>query len=177
MVWARSRALGRGAKNVGHRKIERIEWANPLASRPACIPQAKRLRGTKALGVSFEKHLARALDRAMPNSFDHGRWFEFLADGKRGFCQPDFVLVHPLTVTIIECKLTNIEEATEQLDDLYFPVLAAAYRLPVRGIIAVKSLSRLPRGREIVVCTSLREALQTTLTRVPILHWLGRGPI
>jgi hypothetical protein len=155
-----------------HRKVTSVEWAR-ACERPRAIPRTRHARGTKAKGLAYE----RALYRAMCGSgftFQHGQWFAFHADGKLGFCQPDFV--YPSSaIIVIECKLTNIEQATEQLLDLYFPVLRAAYDRPVRGIIAVRSVHRCPDLAHIT--TSLREAIDVAETKVPVLHWIGKGAL
>jgi hypothetical protein len=157
---------------VSHRRVENIEWAKPVA-RPACIPRS-RPRGTKGQGLAYERKFARALTKHQP-SVEIGPWYEYLADGKFGYCQPDFVLWYNLELVVFEVKLTNVEQATEQLLDLYFPILRAVYRVPVRGIIVTKSVHRCPQLA--TICSSLGTALKLSTSRVPVLHWIGLGPI
>ena len=171
MGWRASFPILESAE-MPHRVVQNVEWAKPC-ERPGFIGRG-RARGTKALGLSYEKKLATALSRAHGPHY-HGQWYHYFADGKNGWCQPDFVLLSSLRIVVVECKLTNIEEATEQLDELYFPVLRAAYRLPVCGIIVVKSLTRLPPVA--TVCSTLTGALNEAHRCVPVLHWIGQGPI
>lgn len=157
---------------MSHRRVEHVEWAKPVA-RPACIPRS-RPRGTKGLGLAYERKVAKVLTKHAPG-VETGPWFEYLADGKFGYCQPDFVMWHNLEIVVFECKLTNVEQATEQLLDLYFPILRAVYRVPVRGIIVTKSVHRCPQLA--TICSSLDTALKLSTSRVPVLHWIGQGPI
>lgn len=155
-----------------HWKIDVVEFAREC-SRPGWVPRT-RLRGTAAKGLVYERALAKALRSARPG-FKHGQWYSYKADGEFGYCQPDFVLLDSEAVYVIECKLTDIEKATEQLLDLYFPILAAAHGGPVRGIIVARSIHRVPVTA--MACTTLAEAFAISTSRVPILHWIGRGSI
>lgn len=156
-----------------HRKLHEVEWAK-ACERPACIPRG-RARGTAARGKAFERAFASALHRAWP-SVRYGQWFEYRADGEHGFCQPDFLHLGLSVVHVIECKLTNVEEATEQLLDLYFPVLRRAYPgRSVRGMIVARSVHRAPSAA--LVVPTLTQALEVCDVRVPVLHWIGRGAL
>lgn len=157
---------------MAHRAVKNVEWARPI-SRPSCIPEQKRRRGTKGLGLSYEKKLGKALLRAN-SSCVAGQWFEYFADGKRGYCQTDFLLFSGLEVYILECKLTNVEEALGQLRELYAPVVQAAYRLPVHGIVVVKSLSRASGA---LIVATLKSACSQAIHTIPVLHYLGQGPL
>ena len=127
------------------------------------------------MGLTYERKLAEAIERSLPQA-RHGQWYEFLADGKHGYCQPDIVVLLTGAVLVLECKLKNVEEAQGQLVQLYAPVLHCAYNRPVRAIIVARSLSALPPGA--IVATDLLQALQLTKSgEMPVLHWLGRGPL
>lgn len=159
---------------MGHRKLREVECASPC-DRPGCIPRSRRARGSAARGITYEKNLASALRKSWP-SVIYGQWFSYKADGQTGFCQTDFLHLGHSTIHVIECKLTNVEEATEQLFDLYFPVLRRAFLgRTVRGIIATRSVHRAPLCA--LVVPTLAEALAVCDVRVPILHWIGRGAI
>lgn len=154
-----------------HRRVTSVEWAREC-ERPACIPRA-RPRGSAAKGLSYERALARALLARVP--VRHGQWFSYRADNVCGYCQPDFIWRGEHAVYVFECKLTHIERATEQLLDLYFPVLREAYKMSVRGIIVARSLHRCPALA--FTTTSVDEAVAMSAGRVPVLHWLGHGPL
>lgn len=168
-----------------HRVTRNVIWARPC-ERPSGIPRVSRARGSRAKGLAYERALARALRRTTWMTAQHGQWFVYgenddtLMDDTaltytRHYCQPDFVCVSPSTIHVLECKLTNVEEATEQLLDLYFPVLSRAYNRPVRGIIVVRSVHRVPICATIV--PSLHQALVECEKRVPVWHWIGKGPL
>lgn len=126
--------------------------------------------------MAYERKVAKVLARSsLAKTIETGPWFEYMADGKFGYCQVDFLLWHNLEIVVFECKLTNVEQATEQLLDLYFPILRAVYRVPVRGIIVTKSVHRCPQLA--TICSSLDTALKLSISRVPVLHWIGQGPI
>jgi hypothetical protein len=157
-----------------HRIVSHVEWARE-SGRPSGLPTPKRLRGSRGIGVSYEKRFAQAIARSLPAA-RHGQWYEFSADGQRGFCQPDVVVPFSGAMLVLECKLKNIEQAERQLVQLYLPVLREAHKCDVRAIIVSRSLSALPSGS--VVARSLLEALQLTRNGgMPVLHWLGRGPL
>lgn len=156
-----------------HRKVENVVWAR-MCARPTCIPQARRLRGTKAKGLAYERSLAKALHAALPSAV-YGQWFSYEADGEHGYCQTDFLWHANGQVYLIECKLTNVEQATEQMLDLYLPVLHCAFKTRVRGIIVVRSVHRVPALATIV--RTLNEAIELTKEKVPVLHWIGHGPL
>lgn len=155
-----------------HRKVDIVEFAREC-NRPSCIPRV-RLSGTAARGMAYERALAKMLTRCLPG-VKHGQWYSYKADGQHGFCQPDFVFSGDSATYVLECKLTDIEKATEQLLDLYFPILAAAHGGPVRGIIVARSIHRVPVTA--MTCTTLAEAFAISTSRVPILHWIGRGQL
>jgi hypothetical protein len=156
-----------------HRTVHNIAWAKECESKPF-MRGPRRVTGTRAKGISYERTLAKTLRATLPG-VRHGQWFVYHADGNLGYCQTDFIRLSSGCVHVLECKLSNVEEATEQFLDLYFPILKKVYALPVYGIIVTKSVHRVPDLAHIT--SSLSEALRLAETRVPVLHWLGRGPL
>jgi hypothetical protein len=152
------------------RRLSQVSWAHPCEA-PG-FARSKRLRGTKALGVSYEKKLAKAL----PAGSLHGQWFVYSADGRVGYCQPDFLLRGRSELAVLEAKLTDVEAAMDQLAFLYSPVLRACYgRVPLLVVVS-RSLARAPREAE--VCETLREALTAARSgALAVLHWLGSGKL
>ncbi len=148
------------------------EWAHECEA-PSWASRSPRLRGTKALGLSYERRLARAL----PQGTLHGQWFIYRADGKVGYCQPDFLLRGKSELAVLEAKLTDIEAAWEQLQQLYRPVLEKCYDRRAYCIVVSRSLARCPQNAE--VCETLKEAIVATrLVKTPVvLHWIGTGRI
>jgi hypothetical protein len=133
------------------------------------------LRGSKAFGLSYEKRFAELAQKCLPGA-RHGQWYEYCADGQRGYCQPDVVVPFTGTMLVLECKLRNVEQALGQLVQLYMPILRTCYSREVRAIIVTRSLSALPSGA--LVARNLLEAIQMSkCDEIPVLHWLGRGPL
>jgi hypothetical protein len=160
---------------MSHRVVCNVQWAKEC-QRPSCIPMPKRKpRGSKGFGLSYEHRFAENLRRSLPGA-RHGQWYEYMADGRTGFCQPDVVVPLAGAVLVLECKLKAVEQAQGQLIQLYLPVIRACYEKPTWAAIVVRSLSALPAGS--LVARNLLEALQMAKADVvPVLHWLGRGPI
>jgi len=158
--------------SAGPRKIA---FARELGGWPICVPKAKRLRGSKAHGVAYEKRVAKEVCRLLPGT-RWGQWYEYGESGRTRFCQVDLVRVSPTSVVVFECKLSNVEEALRQLEEVYKPVLACAYRLPILGVIVTKSVHRVPE--ELTLCASMSDVAQVLRAdgeKVPVLHWLGVG--
>ena len=151
----------------GHRAVAGLREAQ-RCERPEGMPVA-RLKGTKALGLGFEKAVAKALPGAL-----HGPWYEFVDRDGHGFCQPDLVLVLAKLVLVIECKLSDTPAARAQLGELYLPVCALAHHRPAKGLVIVKHLK--PESTK--VFGRLSEALQALDEQnAPCLHWIGRGAL
>jgi len=157
-----------------HRMVAHVEWARE-SPRPSGIPQAKRLKGSKGIGLSYERRFAELAQKCLPGA-RHGQWYEYSADGRRGYCQPDVIVPFTREVLVLECKLRNVEQAQGQLVQLYLPVLRECYQKQARAIIVVRSLSGLVPGS--LVARNLLEAIQMAKAdEMPVLHWLGRGPL
>lgn len=159
-----------------HRIINGLHFAASCA-KPKSIPAAKRLRGSRAAGKAYENKLAKALPFGL-----HNPWYEFRDNSGHGYCSPDVVLqVRADTggdaILILECKLSNVEEAESQLRNLYAPVVSVAHGgATIIGIIVTKHLKPGVDLRR--VCTSLDDAMaKAQFGIVPILHWLGNGPL
>lgn len=134
--------------------------------RPACIPKS-RPRGIRAVGLRFERKLAKAL----PGEVLCGQWFAFRDENGHGYCQPDFLILQRDCVTILECKLSDIEGAEAQLRRLYMPVVRKALGAPVRAIVVSRHVTRAPTGAKIYC--DLDAAMRSSANIIPILHWLG----
>jgi hypothetical protein len=129
------------------------------------------MRGTKAKGLKFERDIAKLLGPLA----HHGQWFEFWDANGRGYCQPDIVFQTGGNIYILEVKLTNILEAMEQLYGLYIPVVSKALGQTARGIIVARHLIQVGDMNRVV--DSLAGAVEKTQEVIPILHYIGKGPI
>lgn len=149
-----------------------IMYAAPCL-RPKFIPTPKRLRGTKRLGIAYEKALAKALPSAT-----HGQWFEYRSESGPSWCQTDLLLESARRVVVVEAKLTDLSGARQQLDELYLPVLRVAYPTKsIHAIIALRHVTNVPEDVEI--WDKFSEALWAAreIGPAPVFHWLGKGPI
>lgn len=153
----------------GHRKVSALVRRAEPCQRPDCIPIG-RPRGVKRLGVAYERAIAKALPLAC-----RGQWFYFEDAYGPGYCQTDFLLFTPKAIYVLEAKLTDTPAAQAQLDELYLPIVAKAYSTPAYGIIIVKNL--LPETARGAICDNLSVAQAMSHSTIPILHWLGRGPM
>lgn len=165
---------GHGIDNImGHRVIDGLLTASPCA-RPNNIPIA-RLRGTKRLGQKYERDFSKAIQSRYPKAILPGQWFRFIDRNGHGYCQCDIVLKLPTESIIFECKLTDTEKGRSQLSRLYFPVVAAAFKLPVRGVVVTRHLTR---ETEIALVTDdFDTAIRSPRDIIPTLHWRERTPI
>ena len=161
------------------RKVDRLAWARPC-SRPNVLPRRKvDYRNLKAVGLRYERAVGIAVERLRIGNVLRGQWFEFFDANGHGYCQPDILVIRRDDVVVLECKLTEVDEAEAQLEDLYVHVVRRVYKLPVKGIVVARHLTRLTNTAR--VYDGLQAALQasdgTLPGHSPILHWIGRGPI
>lgn len=156
-------------------RVRNLIWARRAFQAPYAKPRGQR--GTKALGLRFERLVARAATLQCPG-LEHGAWFQFqdatlgagqLGAGHRGYCSPDLLLVQGPSALVVEVKLTDWQGAWEQLQWLYTPVVEMALQTRVLPVVVVKHVSP-----GVTIVTTLREAIIRRAER-PVLHWLGEG--
>lgn len=165
---------GQGHDNVmGHRVIAGLVLAKPC-ERPRNLPIA-RLRGTKRLGLKYEKDFAKALKAKYPAQCLVGQWFHFVDANGPGYCQTDLLLRLPAETIIFECKLTDTDKGRSQLERLYFPVVRQAFARPVRGVVVTRHLSKETLLER--VTDQLAFALACRPDVIPTLHWRERNPL
>jgi hypothetical protein len=146
-----------------------VRYAERVA-RPPNIPQARPRLQSKRYGLRFERLVARATGGV------HGAWWKFHDREGAHYCQTDVLMALGGTCYVLECKLTDVEQAYAQLSGLYVPVLARALGGPVSGIIVVRHLTRKSELSRVV--PTLRAAIDAaSASFFPTLHWLGKGPI
>ncbi len=139
-----------------------------------------RPRGTKRMGLKYERDFGKALQQKYPGAVLLGQWFYFGDSNGTGYCQPDVIVKFPHEVVIFECKLTDTLQGRSQLSKLYFPVVGQAYSLPVRGIVVTRHLSQETNTEE--TTDLLSEALDCARSAgdrylIPTLHWRERSPL
>lgn len=126
-----------------------------------------RPRGAKAAGLRYERLLAKALPAAK-----HGQWFEFEDQNGKGLCQVDLMIQLLSGVLILEAKYTWTAEGHAQIEQLYMPVVAAAWGVPTAGLVVCKKL--VPGMQGVAVAGDLDTALRhLAVGQRTVLHWLG----
>jgi hypothetical protein len=145
--------------------------------RPSFIPHERAQKGVKGLGLRYERKVRDEAQELYGSDCKGGIWFEYY-NGQSHWCQVDVLIYEDLRKVnfILECKLTDVEEAKEKLRDLYIPVVRAATNLPTFGIVVAKNLT--PKSDK-VVATSLYDATDMAVEsrKVVTLHYIGKGKI
>lgn len=166
--------MGKG-KRPNHRVVSGLKWARPLEEKewPRGIPKRNRLRGSKQDGLAFEKavHKALLIESYFPMK---SKWFEYEDDNGHGYCQTDLI-IPPF---IIECKLSDAINGRLQLSELYIPVIKLALGIPKpKGIVCIKHMTEKVKASQ--VCRNLSFAMRLAEggMEIPILFYLGKGPI
>lgn len=115
-----------------------LRACQPLAARPKFIPKA-RLRGRRAAGLTFERKVGKVLS-VLFSHVHSGVWFEYHDSKRSGVCQIDHYVLRPGMVLLVECKLSESDDAWEQMSRLYAPILERHYGLPVSRVQATRCL-------------------------------------
>jgi hypothetical protein len=157
-----------------HRKIEGLEWAREKLG-PSPFGTPRGITPSQKAGLAYQRKVGKALGEIFEYCHE-SLWFEFQDKNGFGICQPDVVIETDGVVWIAEIKLSWCKEAATQLSDLYIPVVERALKVPCRGLIVCKTLRRTTPKSHVV------EGLERALARedilsIPILHWLGKGPL
>lgn len=151
-----------------HRVVKGLQWARVGGGDGPNHP-IRRARGAKAMGLRYERGLAKALPEAR-----HGVWFEFFDASGHGWCQPDFLLASEMGLVILESKYTWVAEGHTQIDWLYRPVVEMALGIPALGIVVCKNLT--PSSPK--THSDLNSAIAAAVgPRQSVLHWLGNVPL
>lgn len=159
---------------AGHRIIDGLQMAW-LCEKPPSIPTA-RPRGVKKTGVLYEKNFGKALEQAFKyDKVIPGQWFHFCDANGFGYCQTDWLVICPLQILIFECKLTDTEKGRSQINRLYRPVVEQVFKLPARGMVVTRHLTR--ETEIALVCDKLEIATNFNPGVVPTLHWRERAPL
>ncbi len=157
---------------MSHRVVKGLKWARLDDVGPGF--SASRARGAKRAGLKYEKDLAKAFG---PKAA-HGRWIKFEDQNGIGFAQPDILYPNGKELFIVESKYTWVPEAHTQIALLYQPLLECIYAdAKIFGIVACKVLTQFGAAKR-VVCSDMDQAMNFARGgEVPILHWIGTGPL
>ena len=156
---------------MSYRVIKNLQLATQMTGRPQAIPIG-RPRGAKALGVRYEKLVAKQLPSAK-----HGIWWSFRDGNGPGYCQTDLLMQIGNAMVVLEVKYTWLPEAHGQLSQLYVPVVEKATGLRTVGVVVCKRLVvGMPDNNPIV--GDLMSALDLALAgQRPIWHYSGVGSL
>lgn len=150
---------------MSHRIVKGLKWAR-IGEGPE-LP-LRRPRGAKALGLRYERALARALPGAI-----HGQWWEYEDLNGHGWCQSDLIMRVGAELVVLEAKYSWVEKGHEQMEELYMPVIEAALGQRPLGIEVCKNLRYGVRH----VNSDLDKAIAQARVSRSVLHWLGVGPL
>lgn len=143
------------------RKISGLQEAR-LAENP--WGKAPRAKGTRAQGLRFERSVGKTLPGAV-----HHQWLRFVDNAGPGYCCPDYLMVVRSTLWVVECKLTDWNEAEIQMRDLYVPVLRMLWDGDLACVTVAKNLSPLTRRDSVVTTWDAALALPNS-----VLHAFGK---
>lgn len=139
------------------RDIYRVSWAEQC-NRPHFI-STKRLSGSKALGLRYERQLLAALRTTFSSPVHRGPWFHYKDHLGDGWCQPDFICEISDGALVLEAKLSWTREAEKQLKN-YLCVLHQVYD-HVIGAVVCKNLR--PETPTDLVRGTLRDAVNVSI--------------
>lgn len=150
-----------------------VTWAE-LTKPPSFATNPAKIKGVKGKGLRYEKQICQklSLEAGKDWTTKAGAWFRFEADGKERYAQPDwFALNDNLGLCcIVEVKLSRVERAWRQLNQLYKPVLAACYPDYAIALVEVAAnVRQLKVVDDVKVITDFREAQpeRTSFMRIP----------
>lgn len=95
-------------------------------------------------------------------------WIEYELGGEKKFCQPDFILLSPSSVHVIEAKLTRCADGFAQLHRLYKPLVQIIW--PEREIFLCQAFSNWAGAESPAAVHTIAAALATKLPYID-LHW------
>lgn len=147
--------------------------------RPGAMPEPTSLAARQ--GLRFQHRVEAALRGCASKigaHFESEPWFRFqrLERFDSGHAVPDGLFTFADRQLVIEIKLTYVPSAIPKLLQLYVPVVEKAYRLRVTPLLICKNLNSAAADHPRV--ETLSDALASPQADgVPILHYLGSGPI
>lgn len=160
-----------------HRVVMGLEEVR-LGPGPFVGKAKPRASGTKALGLRYEKALAKLIPEAK-----HGLWINFKDLNGWGWCQPDLLVRNfrwkmatgreQLWTLILEAKLSYTVNGHLQIEELYAPVVERLWGQPCLGIVVCKHLSDAAEPK--IITDNLRQALDLAARGRSILHWMGNS--
>lgn len=145
-----------------------------MTTPPSLYSKRPRLKGARGKGISYENKVGARLRQwqergELVGDIMLGQWFAFEDENGFGCCQPDILVVTDSLVFILECKLTQCEEAWRQLRSLYKPVVETVFQRPSITIQVCKHLRYMPAG----MVESIAEVMDSPKDGNLTWHFLG----
>lgn len=131
-----------------HRQVDTIRWVELREIGPFGKTRSKRTCVKR--GHTYERKVGRELrDQLLTGELESGelhanQWLLFSDSQGINWAQPDYYIVYPKVVLLIEAKLTQTDTATPQLLSLYRPLLAFHYDRPVLCVQVCQNLRHIP---------------------------------
>lgn len=109
------------------------------------------------------------MSRALPKNFTAEPWYEWEDADGRSTCSPDGVVLLPDRVVVLEVTHRAHTRKDIKISNLYMPLAAELYSLPVVGVQVFKH----PAGRHEDLLPDLRAVLEVRPgPLVYAWHWL-----
>lgn len=137
-------------RKSSYRVIAGLKEAETMHQAPAAFRKSPKLKGCRAKGKTYERTVGRKLANRIKNgllnfgsdmpTIHSEQWFYFRDMNGSGYCQTDHYLKYENFIVLLECKLTQSNDAIKQMALLYRPVLEHIYGLPVIPVQVCKNL-------------------------------------
>lgn len=97
------------------------------------FPNRKALKGSQGAGIRFQDRIGAILETEIRAKRLEGRlysdlWLFYEDANGQGYAQPDHFILQPERIILLECKLTQVDTAWDQMDGLYVPLLRKLFR-------------------------------------------------
>ena len=104
------------------------------------------------IGRLYELQVYEELKRILPStvSISHGQWFCYRDKNGKGIAQLDFLLMEVNQTYIIEAKVTQTQDAEEQLKWLYRPLVEFLTKISVLLINVCKNMVEVPDKEKLI---------------------------
>jgi hypothetical protein len=91
-------------------------------------------------GLKYQAKVEVELERLYPGRVLLKPWFRYKINGVIHRCQPDAIIFGTSSGTAIavEIKYSTVSEAWQKLSQVYAPVIAKAYRVPVSMVLITR---------------------------------------
>src|ERR1700675_1625475 len=127
---------GSSEGRTGHSAPRRVDGLVSCSLAQSSPWPKVRLKGARAKGKAYERKVGKLFrklmgEQTLQGELFEGQWLAFYDANGRGYAQPDYYILAPAVVLLVEVKLKQNTDAHLQLDQLYRPLLERLYALPV----------------------------------------------